>query len=228
MTKPSRNMTILRSMVLQGEAPRDRSKRNLAYTGQPKEPVNMATLAPSFMIPTRNPKPSSEPTVLPEGKGNAKTNALLPEEEKEEEKASKVRDQVQTDQVAAKAAAVQKDQEVRVDLKEKAEKESVGSLHLHDLVADFHTTTRLEPRVEAPLPLARQICLCASISLKGLAAKVKTATFTTRRFASTTRRENAKRALLVKSTTSIPMQRNEPQIQRRSLPTKLASVWLKS
>ena len=100
----------------------------------------MATLAPSFMIPTGKRRQSSEPIVLPKKKGKAKANALLPEEEKEEEKARKVKDQVQTDQVAAKAAAVREDQEVRVDLIEKAEKENVES---HALVADFHTTTRL-------------------------------------------------------------------------------------
>ena len=184
----------------------------------------MATPAPSFMIPTGKLRPNSEPIVLPVTK--AKVTALLPKEGKEEAKARKVRDQVQTDQVAAKAAAVQEDQKVRVDLKEKEEKESVES---HALVADFHTTTRLQPRVEEPLPLARQRCLCASTTLMGLATKVKTATFIIQRFASTTRRENATRALFVQTTTSIPMQRNEPQIQRRrSLRTKPTSVWLKS
>ena len=85
----------------------------------------MATLAPSFMILTGKLRQSSEPIVLPEKKGKAKANALLPKEEKEEEKARKVRDQVQTDRMAAEEAKAAAVQEVRADLEEKAEKESV-------------------------------------------------------------------------------------------------------
>jgi hypothetical protein len=168
------------------------------------------------MNPPEKLRPSSGQIVPRTTKAKVKVTALLPEIGKEEAKARKVRDQVQTDQVAAEEAA--EAQKVRVDLKEKAAKKSVAS-----------RVTRLQPRVEAPLPLASQICLCASISLMGLATKVKTATFITRRFASTTRRENARRALLVKTITSIPMQRNAPQTKRRrSLQPKLASVWLMS
>ena len=103
---------------------RFRKKTNLADTGQPKVLVNVVILARSFMTPARKPRPSSGLTVLPDKKGKEKAIAPLPEEEKEKETARKVRDQVQTDRVAAEeAAAVQK---VRADLAEKAEKESVG------------------------------------------------------------------------------------------------------
>jgi hypothetical protein len=155
-------MTIPRSMVLPCEAHRDRKKRNLADTGQPKVLVNAVILVPSFMTPPGKLRPNSEPIVLPVTK--AKVTALLPEEEKEEAKEEeKERDQVLTGQLAAKAAAAQK---VRVDLVEKAAKASVPSREIH-----------VQQRVEAPLPLARQICLCASITSTVLATKVKTARF---------------------------------------------------
>ena len=140
-------------MVLLGEAPQYRRKTNLADTGQPKVPVNKVILARSFMTPARKPRPSSELTVLPEKKGKEKAIAPLPEGGKEKEKARKIKDQVQTDRVAAEAAAVQK---VRADLKEKAEEESVGIPQPHELVVSFHTTILLQPMVEAPLHLANQ------------------------------------------------------------------------
>ena len=169
---------------------------------------------PSGMTPPGKPRPSSEPIVLRVTKAKAKVTALLPEEGKEEEKERKEKDQVQTDPVAAEAAAVQK---VRMDLVEKAAKANVPSRAI-----------RLQQRVEAPLPLARQICVCASITSTVLATKVKTAIFATQRFASTTRRESARRAQLVKTFTSIPKQKDVLQTTRRSLQRKLTSVWLKS
>jgi hypothetical protein len=77
------------------------------------------------MTPARKPRPSSGLTVLPDKKGKEKAIAPLPEEEKEKEKARKVRDQVQTDRMAAEEAKAAAVQEVRADLEEKAEKESV-------------------------------------------------------------------------------------------------------
>ena len=143
-------------MVPLVEATRFRKKTNLADTGQPEVLVNLVMLARSFMTPARKPKPSSGLTVLPDKRGKEKAVqkiAPLPEEEKEKEKARKVRDQVQTDRMAAeeaKAAAVQK---VRTDLAEKAEKESVG-LPLPRAVVRVHTIILLQPMGEAPLHLA--------------------------------------------------------------------------
>ena len=85
MTKPSRNMTIRRSTVLLGEAPRFRRQINLADTGQPKVLANLVMIARSFMTPARKPRPSSELTVLPEKRGKEKAIAPLPEEEKEKD-----------------------------------------------------------------------------------------------------------------------------------------------
>ena len=149
-------MTIRKSMVPLVEATRFRKKTNLADTGQPEVLVNLVMLARSFMTPARKPRPSSGLTVLPDKKGEEKAIALLPEEEKET--ARKVSDQVQTDQMAAKEAKAAAVQEVRADLAEKAEKESVGVPRPNDqvfsLVARVHTIILLQPMGEAPLHLA--------------------------------------------------------------------------
>ena len=147
-------MTIRKSMVPLVEATRFRKKTSLADTGQPKVLVTMVILARSFMTPARKPRPSSGLTVLPDKKGKEKAIAPLPEEEKEKEAARKVRGQVQTDRVAAEEAKAAAAQEVRADLAEKAEKESVGVPRSAELIARAHTTILLQPMGEAPLHLA--------------------------------------------------------------------------
>ena len=148
-------------MVLLVEATRYRRKTNLADTGQPEVLVNLVMLARSFMTPARKPRPSSGLTVLPDKKGKEKAIAPLPEEEKEKEKARKARDQVQADRMAAEEAKAAAVQEVRTDLAEKAEKESVGVCRktrandqVFSLVARVHTIILLQPTGEAPLHLA--------------------------------------------------------------------------
>ena len=137
---------------------RFRKQINLADTGQPKVLANLVMIARSFMTPARKPRPSSGLTVLPDKRGKEKAIAPLPEEEKEKETARKVRDQVQTDRVAAEEAKAAAVQEVRADLAEKAEKESVGVPRPNDqvfsLVARVHTIILLQPMGEAPLHLA--------------------------------------------------------------------------
>ena len=138
-------------MVLQCEAHRNRKKRNYADTGQQTVLANAVIPVPSGMTPPEKLRPSSGQIVPRTTKAKVKVTALLPEIGKEEAKARKVRDQVQTAQVAAKAAAVQK---VRTDLAEKAEKESVGVPRSYELVARAHTIILLQPMGEAPLHLA--------------------------------------------------------------------------
>ena len=101
----------------------------------------------------------------------------LPEEGKEKEKEKDKEREIQVDLVAVRRAAVR--------MAAAAQKE--------DRRRPEQGQTRQPRRVEEPPHQARKIELCASTTLRVVATKEKNANSIIQRFASTTRRENAKR-----------------------------------